>query len=246
MTATHDSEPEHIHLGGIVDIEDAAGAGTGDARTVQRLTYRIFIAIVSLNALVVLIAYYFIPLPQPVKEVLAILDAITALIFLGDFFVRLFTSQNKRHYFFREWGWIDLIGSLPVHPLLRLLRILRSFGLWRRLVRSTDKQMRKEARRRLAESTLFVVAAVVVVLVTFGSLAIAFIEPAANGNIQTGSDAIWYVIVTIATVGYGDRYPVTNIGRVVGVILMVLGVSVFSVLTSYIASRFLARQHGDD
>ncbi len=68
----------------------------------------------------------------------------------------------------------------------------------------------------------FVVASLVVILVTFGGLAISLIEPAAPGaNIKTGSDAVWYVIVTIATVGYGDRYPVTNQGRIVGVILMV-------------------------
>jgi voltage-gated potassium channel len=52
-------------------------------------------------------------------------------------------------------------------------------------------------------------------------------------------------MVTIATIGYGDKYPVSNAGRIVGVLLMVLGVSTFSVLTSYIATRFLARGRGE-
>lgn len=241
MAAPDDSDLAGVRFEGIIGLDEKE-AGRTD-RTIDRLTYRIFIGIVSLNALVVLIGLYIIPLPQPAKEVLWIVDTINALIFLGDFFLRLFTSSNKAHYFLIEWGWIDLIGSLPLHPLLRLLRILRSLGGWYRVARKTDKAMREEARRRLAESTLLVVASFVVILVTFGSLAVSLIEPeAANSNIKTGSDAVWYVIVTIATVGYGDRYPVTNAGRIVGVILMVLGVSVFSVLTSFIATRFLARR----
>ena len=214
MAKPTDNDLAGLRFDGIIGIEDDAAANSTDAeRTVERLTYRIFIGIVSLNALIVLVGLYLIPLPEPAKEVLWIVDTLNALIFLGDFFLRLFTTRKKAHYFLIEWGWIDLLGSLPLHPLLRLLRILRSFGLWYRVARKTDKAMREEARRRLAESTLLVVATLVVVLVTFGSLAISLIEPAAtNSNIKTGSDAVWYVIVTIATVGYGDKYPVTNAG----------------------------------
>lgn len=244
MAASEDSDLVSVRFEGIIGLEPQVTARTD--RAIDRLTYRIFIGIVSLNALVVLIGLYVIPLPQPAKEVLWIIDTVNALIFLADFFLRLFTSTNKARYFFVQWGWIDLLGSLPAHPLLRLLRILRSFGLWYRLAANTDKAMRDEARRRLAESTLFVIASLVLIVVTFGSLAISLIEPEATGaNIHTGSDSVWYVIVTIATVGYGDKYPVTNPGRIVGVILIVMGVSAFSVLTSYIATRFLARARGD-
>jgi voltage-gated potassium channel len=243
MAVPDESDLSDVRLAGIIGLEEDSDAPAD--RTVDRLTYRIFIGIVSLNALVVLIGFYLIPLPQPAKEVLWIVDTINALIFLGDFCLRLFTSANKARYLFVEWGWIDLLGSLPFHPLLRLLRILRSIGLWYRLARDTDKAERDDARRRLAESTLLAVAAVVVMVVTLGSLAISLIEPEAPGaNIHTGSDAVWYVIVTIATVGYGDKYPVTNEGRIIGVILIIMGVSAFSVLTSYIATRFLARARG--
>jgi voltage-gated potassium channel len=244
MTATDEGDSASIRFEGIIGLQEETNS-QGD-RAVDRLTYRIFISIVSLNALLVMIGIYIIPLPAPAKEVLQIVDVINALIFLGDFFLRIFTRQSKMRYFLREWGWIDLLGSMPFHPLLRLLRILRSFGLWYRLALNTSKAERDEARRRLAESTLFVVASMVLLVVTYGALAISLIEPPARGaNIQSGSDAVWYVIVTIATVGYGDRYPVTNPGRIVGVVLIVMGVSAFSVLTSYIATRFLARPRSE-
>jgi voltage-gated potassium channel Kch len=99
------------------------------------------------------------------------------------------------------------------------------------------------ARQRLAESTLLAVALVVIVVVTAGSILIVLVEAPADGaNIKTGSDAVWWSIVTVATVGYGDRFPVTNPGRLIGTLMIVMGVSLFSVLTSYIATQFMARR----
>ncbi len=243
MTVANDNKPPRLRLSEAARIQEE----DLDAQSyVEQLSYRAFIGIVSLNALAVLIAYYLIPLPRPAREVLAIIDTINAVILLGDFLLRLLGSHNRRRYFFIEWGWVDLLGSLPLHPLLRLLRILRSLKLWFRLAHTAESEIRQEARRRLAESAVFMVASLVLLVVTFGALAIAIIEPRApNATIQSGSDAVWYVIASIATVGYGDEVPVTNAGRAVGAVLILVGVGAFSVLTSFIASRFLARAKGD-
>jgi voltage-gated potassium channel len=61
-----------------------------------------------------------------------------------------------------------------------------------------------------------------------------------DANIHTASDAIWWSYVTITTVGYGDRYPVTEWGRLVGVLLLSTGVGLFAVITGFIANVFLA------
>ena len=209
--------------------------------TAQHFSYRLFIGYASINALLVLLAYYLLPLPQPVREVLAILDTLNALILLADFFVRLAISSSKVRYFVFGRGWLDLLGSLPVHPLLRVFRIVRSIHLWRRLAGTTPVEIRLAARRHLAESGLFAVATLVLLVVTGASIALAAIEPGQPGaTIRHGGDAMWFVFATVATVGYGDTYPVTSAGRVVGVFLMVVGVGAFSVFTSYIASAFIA------
>src|SRR4029450_3129455 len=65
-------------------------------------------------------------------------------------------------------------------------------------------------------------------------------QDAAGANITSASDALWYNIVTISTVGYGDRYPVTNEGRVVGSLIIVIGVGIFGTFTGYLANLFLA------
>jgi hypothetical protein len=245
MTVTRDKKRPRLRHFEARGVGDAEGMALDGQTYVERLSYRLFIAIVSLNALVVLIAYYFVPLPRPAREVLAIIDTLNAVILLGDFLVQLLGSPDRKRYFLVEWGWTDLLGSLPFHPLLRLLRILRSLRLWLRLMRTSEREVRLEARRRLAESALFMVGSLVLVVVTFGALAIAIVEPGAPGaTIQSGGDALWYVIATIATVGYGDEYPVTSTGRLVGAAVILVGVGAFSVLTSFIASRFLARAKG--
>ena len=80
-----------------------------------------------------------------------------------------------------------------------------------------------------------------ILVLEFGSLEILHVEQNAPGaNITSASDALWYTIVTISTVGYGDRYPVTNEGRVVGSLIIIVGVGIFGTFTGYLANLFLA------
>jgi hypothetical protein len=70
-------------------------------------------------------------------------------------------------------------------------------------------------------------------------------DDAEGSNIHTASDAIWWCYVTITTVGYGDRYPVTNLGRSIGVIVLTIGVGLFGVLTGFLANLFLAPKRAE-
>ena len=81
-----------------------------------------------------------------------------------------------------------------------------------------------------------------IVLLEFASATIVSVEsgdPAAN--IKTAGDALWWSYVTVTTIGYGDYYPVTTTGRLIGVLVMTVGVGVFSILTGYLAKSFLGR-----
>ena len=64
-----------------------------------------------------------------------------------------------------------------------------------------------------------------------------------GSNIKTGGDALWYALVTIATVGYGDRYPITEPGRLIGSAMILVGVGIFSILTGFISTQFLSKRH---
>jgi voltage-gated potassium channel len=82
---------------------------------------------------------------------------------------------------------------------------------------------------------------IALVVLQYGSLAVLWAErTSADANILTAQDAIWYTVVTMSTVGYGDRFPVTSVGRLFGAAVIVVGVGVFGTLTGFLANAFLA------
>jgi voltage-gated potassium channel Kch len=221
-----------------------AEARDPQAQIVSRAIYQTFIVAVTAIAIAIVVIYYVVPLPDTVREVLYILDSLLTPIFVYDFLAHVYYARNRLKYL-GTIGWLDLIGAMPGIPALRLARIPSLLMRIRELQHATPAEARQTARQRLAESTLLAVALVVILVVTVGSILIVLIEaPAEGANIKTGSDAVWWAIVTVSTVGYGDRFPVTNEGRLIGTLMIVMGVSLFSVLTSYIATQFMARRKG--
>lgn len=201
--------------------------------------YELFIVALSLLSLVNIVLL-LLPLENDTKGIIILLDGLMCLIFLGDFFQHLFRSHPPRHYFFRRFGWIDLLGSLPA-PGLRIFRILRVIHLVNELRRKGGRRMAREISRGRAEAALFFVVFLVIVNLEFSSMAVlAFEDTAPGANITSASDALWWGVVTMTTVGYGDVFPVTNGGRIVGAFLMIVGVGLFGVIAAFVANLFLS------
>ena len=140
-----------------------------------------------------------------------------------------------------------LLGSLPL-PFAGVLRLIRVW-LWPRAycAAATTGRCRNIVVRRRAQSTLLSAVLAAIIMLEVGALLILDAESASTqANIKTGIDALWWNIVTLSTVGYGDKYPVTTAGRVLGVIVIVVGVGLFSALTSFLAQWFLRPRATDD
>jgi voltage-gated potassium channel len=201
-------------------------------------SYELFMLLLSLlaiaNVVIVLVAG-----PASVSGEVAILIeiAITPL-FLFDFLYRLATSASRWGYVIRRWGWADLIAVVPLLRLFRLARVV-----------STVREARAVGSERIADdlyisrasATFLLTVFAVIVVVEFAGIAEYYVEQGvANANIVSAGDSIWWGLVTITTVGYGDQYPVGGAGRIVGAILLFAGIALFSVLTGFIANVFLA------
>jgi voltage-gated potassium channel len=78
-----------------------------------------------------------------------------------------------------------------------------------------------------------------------GAALVSYFERAADGPIQSFGDGLWFAVVTVTTVGYGDFYPKTAEGRGVAFFLMLLGVALFGILTANIAAYFVHSGSGD-
>ena len=201
--------------------------------------YEIFIGVLSILSIVNL-ALRYIAQDENLDQVLAIMNGLLSLIFLIDFTYRLFTAESKTDYFFRQFGWADLLASLPFEQV-KILRIFRLVRVGRLLYDYGAKNVARTLIKDRAGSALLTLLLMGILVLEFGSLEILNLEQYAPGaNITTAGDALWYCIVTISTVGYGDQYPVTRAGRLVGSLIIVIGVGIFGTFTGYLANLFLA------
>jgi len=200
-----------------------------------------------LNLLILLLSFYVLiallvdtifKLPPETSKLLNYIDNIICAVFLFDFIVRFRKAESKLA--FMKWGWIDLIASIPTFDFMRAGRLLRVIRLIRliRAFRSTRHIVQHVFKNKI-RGTLTSVAIIAVLMLLFSSVAILQFETDPNSNIKTAEDAIWWSYVTITTVGYGDKYPVTTEGRIIAVILMTVGVGLFGTFTAFVSSWFV-------
>ncbi|MFT5704591.1 MAG: voltage-gated potassium channel [Shewanella sp.] len=211
--------------------------------TEEELTpFQLAMMVLSLLSVIVVLVLSFMTLDPETKRLLTAIDFSICIIFLSHFFIGLFKSDNKTHYI--KHNWIDFVASIPaVEPLrfARLFQILRVI----RLIRMAQSFILPMVKQR-NQATLASLLVAMVTILTFSSVLILIVESGVPGaNIQTAEDAIWWALVTISTVGYGDYYPITTAGHVIGGVVIVCGVSFFGVISGYMASVFIAPDEAD-
>jgi len=210
-----------------------------EARKDKVITFfDIIIVILSVYVLIALLIDTVIKLPTEVSRLLYIIDDAICIVFLYDFVRRFIKAPSKLA--FMKWGWIDLISSIPTFEYLRYGRIIRLFRLIRvlRAFRSI-KYLTHHVFKTRTKGTFAAVSLIAVLMIIFGSISILQVEKLPDCNIKTAEDAIWWAFVTITTVGYGDRYPITTEGRIIAAFLMVTGVGLFGTFTGYVAAWFM-------
>jgi voltage-gated potassium channel len=203
--------------------------------------FNILILVLSLYVLLSLLISTVFQLSGELTILLNYIDNVICIVFLIDFSIRFKNSENKLE--FMKWGWIDLVASIPSVDFLRAGRLLRLIRLLRvfRALKST-KLIYEHINRNKKQSALTSVALISFLMVVFSSIAILQFEKGINSNIKTAEDAIWWSYVTITTVGYGDKFPITTEGRIIGAILMTTGVGIFGTFTALVSSWFIDKK----
>lgn len=159
-----------------------------------------------------------------------VVQALTWALFLVDYGVNLALAKPRLRWF--STHLFDL--AVVVLPMLRPLRILRFVTLLRVLDRTAGVAI----RGRIATY----VTAAATLLIFVASLAVLDAERYAPGtHIKTLGDAVWWAMVTVTTVGYGDITPVTVPGRVIAAALMICGIALLGVVTATFAAWIVER-----
>jgi len=204
--------------------------------------YLIFILIATLLSLVVMVLL-LLPVSEATRTALIVWDTFLCVLFLFDFVYNMTGSKPVGEYFLRRRGWLDLIGSIPTFGiyrylvLLRLARVSRLVWISRQLGAQRRKELIADVVRNRGQYAFSFTSLMALVVVSVSSILVLQFETGAPAaNITTGGDALWWAVVTLTTVGYGDYYPVTTLGRITGTFVMFAGVGVIGALASILAS----------
>ena len=202
----------------------------------------------GIEALIVISVVSFsietLPNLSPTTEwVLVMIEIVTVILFTAEYLLRLAVAEHKLRFVFSFFGIIDLIAVLPFylapHVDLRAVRILRLLRLFRilKLARYTRALERFAVAFRTIREELIIYLATTALMIYVASVAIYYFESEAQPeNFASVFHAMWWSIVTLTTVGYGDVYPVTLGGRLFTGLLLMLGVGVISVPSGLIAA----------
>ncbi|MGO2132459.1 MAG: ion transporter [Halomonas sp.] len=207
--------------------------------------FQLMILVLSFYVIGALAVDVFFDLSAEMSQLLQYIDLVVCFFFFLDFAIRFRAARNK--WRFMRWGWIDLLASIPAGMLFagRLVRMVQVIRVLR-AIKSMNMIWRILFRNR-AEGLFASVATATLLLVAFGSMTMLLVEsPNPESSIDTAEEALWWAFVTVTTVGYGDYYPITTLGRVVAVALMIAGVGLFGSFAAYISSLFIGDQEDEN
>jgi len=181
---------------------------------------------------------------------LLLVNIVIFVSFATDYLVELYLCKQKSKYVKREWPrlliWItQLVAILPSFGFLGVLRGFRALRALSAVARIGRAVIISERDRRELFKNHAATLAVGLSGFTLITSAVAFTlaeDVGESRRIESFFDALWWSAATITTVGYGDIYPTTTIGRIIAVFTMVVGISTLSVVTARIAQFLLSQE----
>ena len=195
----------------------------------QKKTAKATLALSLLYTASFVFPIYWYPVNSSVKDLCESVNYTTWALFAADYLVQLKLAPDNKKYFKNHIFELVLV----LVPFFRPLRALRA------LVFTTQASVR--SKKTLIQSIPLIMTGAAVLMIIIMGAAILDIERNAPGaNIHTPMDALWWGLVTITTIGYGDKFPVTTEGRLVAGVLIIFGVAMISTITASFAAWILS------
>jgi voltage-gated potassium channel len=187
-------------------------------------------------------------LRQGSLQAIATFDAVVVLFLWVEYLFRVNEQDDKWRYVAYQWtdilaiipfDYLALVSfgiALPLTLVFKLLRLVRIVALLR-----FSRRLEKEVLAFAEKTRLIYGLAIYLLVIIVGAFLFFYIESPVNPNVGSPNDALWYMIVTITTVGYGDVVPYTGLGRIIGVIAMISAILFASLVTATTTTALLEK-----
>lgn len=225
---------------------------------------RIFDMVVMIAIIISLVVAFVETQPAVVgrfKDVLTVLEYVLTIFFTIEYILRIYCSSNPRSYIFSFFGIIDLLATLPLYLsfipylssarylfILRVFRLTRIFRVLKLFAFINEGYLLMQSIRLSLRKILVYFLFVIILVIILGTL-MFMVEGGQPGTQFTDLGAsIYWAIVTLTTVGYGDITPVTFVGRFLSGIVMILGYTIIAVPTGIVSATMIdeTKRRGKD
>jgi voltage-gated potassium channel len=185
-----------------------------------------------------------LPNLQPqTRSILRTIEIFCVVVFTIEYILRIYVADSKPRFIFSFFGLIDLLAILPFYLSfgvdLRSLRALRFLRLFRvlKLVRYNQAMNHFLRAMSNAKEQIVLFICITMILIYFAAVGIYYFENEAQpDHFSSIFDSLWWAIITLTTVGYGDVYPITVGGKVFTFIILMIGLGIVAVPTRIISS----------
>ncbi|MEM8521678.1 ion transporter [Flavobacterium sp. PL12] len=207
---------------------------------------RIFDYLIQILIFISLISFSIETLPNnstQTKELLAKIELISIIIFSIEYLLRIYIAEKPLKYIFSFYGIVDILSILPFYLSatfnLKALRAFRIFRIFRafKLVRYNKALNRFSVAFTFIKEELILFFMITLILVFLTSSGIYFFENEAQPDVFSSLfHSLWWSIVTLTTVGYGDVYPITLGGKIFTFFVLIIGVGIVTIPAGLVAS----------
>lgn len=205
--------------------------------------FAIFIQVLILVSIVTFTVETIPDLDPSTRLVLNVVEVFSVVVFTIEYVLRIYVADSKPKFIFSFYGIIDLLAILPFYLSfgvdLRSLRALRFLRLFRilKLVRYNRAMNHFTTAIKSAKEEILLFLFITLILIYFAAVGIYYFENAAQPeHFSSIFDSLWWAIVTLTTVGYGDVYPITVGGKVFTFFILLIGLGIVAIPTGIISS----------